>query len=333
VSALPAASRERWSRSIARAYGLRLLLNDATDIPPSDDDQIEAGAFLRVNLDATPDWAGAEGPSLRFQHPQLDRNGVPLLHWHEFGRGRHAIRYADQCHFFLETGARTLWARWPDALTGEDAATYLLGPVLGFCLRLFGNVCLHASVVMLGNRCVAFAGPAGSGKSTLAAALAMLGEPVLTEDVACLDEISGEFSVRPGYPLIRLWESSEKLLPQGGTTLPLLTPNWDKRYLPLDNDPGRFHDNPEPLAAIYLLRKREPMEPPARISALTGQEALSHLIANTHANYLLDREMQTREFDLLGRLARTVPVRALTLNADGSRLMEAAQWLRRQAAT
>lgn len=323
----------RWSRSIAQAYGLRLLLSDAEAVQVSGHERADGAASVRVNLGATPAWAADDAPSLRFQHPQRDRNGVPLLHWHEFGAGRHSLRYADDCHFFLDLEQNQLWARWPATLTDDDAATYLLGPVLGFFLRLLGKVSLHASVVMVGGRCIAFAGPAGSGKSTLAAAFAELGQPVLTEDIACLDASNGSFSVRPGYPLIRLWESSEQLLPPRDTTLPLLTPNWDKRYLRLNNDRYHFHARAEPLAAIYLLRARAAMEAPAKISPVTGQEALSLLIANTHANYLLDRQTQAHEFEVLGRLSRAVPVQALTLNADGSRLMEAAEWLRQRVTT
>lgn len=322
----------RWSRSIAQAYGLRLQRDDGADAPAPGGDRGDE-TTLRIKLDATPAWADHGAPSLRYRHPHRDHSGVPLLHWHDFGGGRHSLEYADECRFFLDVAARTLWARWPAALTDEDVATYLLGPVLSFFLRLSGKVSLHASVVMIGGSCVAFAGPAGSGKSTLAAAFAALGHPVLTEDVACLDETAQGFSVRPGYPLIRLWQNSESLLPRDGGTLPLLTPNWDKRYLALDSERHRFHGEPAPLAAIYLLQPRETLAVPAVASTVTGQHALSLLIANTHANYLLDRDMQAREFEVLGRLGRTVPVRSLTLTADGSRLMQAAEWIRQHAAT
>jgi hypothetical protein len=261
-----AAAAGRWSRSIGQAYGLRLQWSNAASTPEGN--AATDAACLQVRLHASPAWA-AEPSSLRYEHPHHDDRGRPLLRWHAFGQGRHSLQYADDCRFFLELEARTLWARWPSTLTDEDAATYLFGPVLSFFLRLSGKVSLHASVVMIGGRCVAFAGPAGSGKSTLAAALAALGQPVLTEDVACLDETEEGFSVRPGYPLIRLWQSAEHLLPRRETALPLLTPNWDKRYLPLDG--GRHHHESAPLAAIYLLQAREAMAAPARVAPVGGQ--------------------------------------------------------------
>src|SRR5215469_301127 len=57
-------------------------------------------------------------------------------------------------------------ARWAAASTFEDAVTYLLGPVLGFVLRLRGRTCLHASAVAVGGQAIALAGSSGAGKST-----------------------------------------------------------------------------------------------------------------------------------------------------------------------
>jgi hypothetical protein len=223
-----------------------------------------------------------------------------------------------------------VWATWQEPLTLDDTATYLLGPVLGYFLRRRGMVCLHASAVMLGGACVALAGPAGAGKSTLAAAFALRGDRVLSEDVTCLAEDGGAFSVQPGYPRIRLWKESGELIGAEAGELPLLTPTWDKRYLALD-EAGSFHGRPEPLAAVLVLRPRRAMAAPARLDALAGQDILSELVANTYANYLLDRGQRAAEFDVLGRLARSVPVRALTLNADGARLREACDWIGRHA--
>lgn len=239
------------------------------------------------------------------------------------------LRYADGTRFYLDVPAATIWATWPAPLTLEDTATYLLGPILGFYLRLQGRVCLHGSAVLLHGRCVAFVGPAGSGKSTLAAAFATLGSAVLTEDVACIDEHEGGFLLRPGYPRIRLWQDAEPLLPGRREALPKLTPNWDKAYLPLD---GRaFYGSAMPLAAIYVLQPRRAMAAAAETAGLQGHALLTQLIANTYGKRLVDRRMRAHEFGVLGRLARAVPVRSLALNADGARLAEACEWLRTHA--
>ena len=249
----------------------------------------------------------------------------------EFGSGRFLLHYADGTRFHVDAPGRAIFATWPADLTLEDTATYLLGPVLGFYLRLLGHVCLHASAVIIGGRSVAFVGPAGSGKSTLAAGFAALGETVLTEDVACLDGRDGAFGVRPGYPRIRLWDGSARLLPGAAAGLPRLTPNWDKRYLALGDSEHPFGTEPTRLGAVFLLGERRPMAEPAAIHTLPGQDVLTRLVANTYGNYLLDPRLRAAEFDIVGRLAQSVPVRALALTDDGSRLLEACNWIRRHA--
>jgi hypothetical protein len=307
------------ARYISDAYGVTLSSNHAIPGLPARPQGKAELASLAIHFGETPAWAA-----------DVEGHAGLALHHRMHGPGRHALRYADDTRFYLDLPHATICASWPDALTLEDTATYLLGPVLGFYLRLCGQVCLHGSAVVLSGRCVAFVGPAGSGKSTLAAAFASLGHAVLTEDVACLDAADDAFTVRPGYPRIRLWQDSEPLLPGRRSALPKLTPNWDKGYLPLEGA-ARFHAAPAPLGAIYLLQEREPMTTSCAARELPGQAVLSQLVANTYGKRLVDRRMRAQEFEVLGRLARAVQVRALTLNADGARLAEACDWIARDA--
>lgn len=240
------------------------------------------------------------------------------------------LLYSDGTRFYLDAPRGEVWATWPEPLTLEDTATYLLGPVMGHFLRRRGELCLHGSAVLLDGRCVVFAGPAGSGKSTLAAALATTGARILTEDVCCLARDGEAFTVQPGYPRIRLWPDAAGLLGVSQSDLPPLTPNWDKRFMPLAEGARAFHDRPEPLATVFVLTPRSDMSEPARLRDLGGQESLAELAANTYGARLLDRGQRATEFALLGELARAVPVRALTLNAGG-RLREACEWLERHA--
>src|SRR5262249_22183040 len=140
--------------------------------------------------------------------------------------------------------------------TLEDTATYLLGPVLGFILRLRGVTCLHASAVAICDQAIAILGPAGAGKSTTAASFARAGYKVLTDDIVALDERGDAFLVQPAYPRVRLWSESVNALFGTEDALPLLTPTWDKRYLDLQANISCFQEHPLPLAAIYLLDKR-----------------------------------------------------------------------------
>ena len=230
--------------------------------------------------------------------------------------------YADGTEFLLDHGATEIWADWPEPLTLEDAATYLLGPIMGFVMLLRGVVCLHASAIAIGDEAVAVLGPAGSGKSTTAAAFSERGYGVLAEDVVTLDDRGDRFLVRPAYPCIRLWPASVKALYGSESHLPKLTPNWDKCYLDLTERPEQFQRRPLPLAAIYQLAERSENAAAPFVSAVDRAEALISLVANTYATKLMDKQMRAREFELLTRVLNNVPLRRVTPHTDPARIPE-----------
>jgi hypothetical protein len=100
--------------------------------------------------------------------------------------------------------------------------------------------------------------------------------------------------------------------------LPQLTSSWNKRYLPLGK--GRFEAVRRPLAAIYLFgpRVNEPSAP--RVVALSAREAVLELVQNTYMNWLLDGRQRAAEFDVLSRLASSLPVRRLVPHVDPARI-------------
>jgi hypothetical protein len=64
-----------------------------------------------------------------------------------------------------------------------------------------------------------------------------------------------------------------------------------------------------PLAAIYLLK--ECLADPAApfVEAVPASESLLSLVANTYINYLLEPPMRAREFEILGQVLMSVPLR------------------------
>ncbi len=209
-----------------------------------------------------------------------------------------------------------IWARWPEPYTLEDTAAYLLGPILGYWLRLQGIPCLHASAIAVDGRAIALLGPAGAGKSTTAAAFARRGYAVLSEDVVPLREQGDAFIVSPGYPLLRLWPESVRDLYGTAEALPRLTPNWDKQYQDLRAGDDKFQRDPLPLAAIYVLGERlaDPAAP--AVVAEAAASGLMTLVANTYTNYLLDQLLRAQEFHFLARLVARVPIRRVTPHTD-----------------
>ncbi len=226
------------------------------------------------------------------------------------------LTYDDGAEFVVSGNGTRVWMDWPPTLSLDDAATYLLGPILGFLLRLRGILCLHASVVELGGQAVAFLGPAGAGKSTLAAGFADAGYLVLSDDVAPLAQTDGAFMVQPGYPQLRLWPDSLQALYGSIEAFPRITPTWEKRHLDLTRGQCRFLDRPAPLSAIYALDQRTDEDRAPVIEPMKPRSALLALIANTYANYLLDGEMRAHEFFQVEQLASAVPIRSVRPNRD-----------------
>ena len=249
-----------------------------------------------------------------------DESGKPI--WEMRADGHSSLlhlTYYDGMQFWLDRKGKCLWAVWPPEAALEDAASYLLGPVLGILLRLRGVTCLHASAVALEDRSVAFVGPAGAGKSTTAAAFAKQGYAVISDDIVALDEREGLFQVMPAYPHLCLWPDSVQMLYGSQQALPRIIQDWDKRRLAAGDQGTRFEGRPLPLAAIYILGESGP-HPAPRVEGIRPQAAFLSLVAGTYANNILDREMRRREFAFLGRLIAKVPVRQVRPSDDPARL-------------
>jgi hypothetical protein len=239
-----------------------------------------------------------------------DSETAPALQvWKTIDGEYFRLRYADDTQFLIAAAGDEVHAMSPRDSTLEDTATYLLGPVLGFAMRLRGVTCLHASVVAVGESAIAIAGPAGAGKSTTAAHFSEIGHAVLADDIAALAEHDGAVHVQPAYPQLRLWPDSVAMLYGAADALPPLTPTWDKRALVLSR-PGAFQQRSLPLRAVYVLGE-QPDSPAPAIEEISGAERLRVLLANSYVGYLLDRTMRQREFESLARLASGVAVRRL----------------------
>jgi hypothetical protein len=281
-------------------------------------------ADVRVSFGHLPAWLQSLEPhqiETTYVADYTDECGTPAVVFSKVHDGDfYRFSYADKTEFLVDRAGCEIWTTWQAPLTLEDTTTYLLGPVMGFVLLLRGLVCLHASAIVVDDTAVAFVGPAGAGKSTTAAAFAARGFGVLAEDVVTLDDGGDSFLVRPAYPCIRLWPASAATLYGSRSALPPLTPNWDKRYLDLTERSGQFENEPRRLAAIYLLDERRDASEAPLIESVDAAEAMISLIANTYGTKLLDKHMRAREFELLSRVLRDVPLRRVTPHTDPRQL-------------
>ena len=254
---------------------------------------------------------------------ETDDGGPPaLVVRHLVREDQYHFAYADGTEFVIDRGGTSVRGTWRGGATVEDTATYLLGPILAFVLRLRGLLAVHASAVEMDGGAVLVVGPSGAGKSTTAAAFALNGWPVLTDDVAVIAPRDGGLEVVPSYPRVRLWDDSVRGLLGRSELLPLLTPTWEKRYLSLGTGGAGFSDRPLPLRAIFLLREREESDRAPRIEEISPLAAFPEIIGNLLANQAVADESAEVDFRFSSRLVEQVPVFALTAHADPARLGE-----------
>lgn len=302
-------------------YGLGVRANRIIPGVPSSD---SATVDLQISFGPLPHWiheASTTQIETSYVAGYVDVTGQPVLRVFRVLEGEYyRFCYADQTEFVVNKAGTEIWANWIEPLTLEDTATYLLGPIMGFVMLLRGIVCLHASAVVIEDQAIALVGPAGSGKSTTAAAFSTRRYSILAEDVVTLDDRNDHFLVRPAYPCIRLWPASVKALYGSEDHLPKLTRNWDKRYLDLTERPEQFQQQSLKLAAIYLLAPRSDSPDAPLITTLEKSQGLMSLVANTYGSKLMDTQMRAREFDVLSRIVRQVPLRRVTPHTSTLRI-------------
>jgi len=298
--------------SMFHAFGLQLSANQIVPGLPSE--PAKTPQDVQIELGSLP-----VGMSREFDPPTM-RNGTDDGQPHALTRCAHGmdgfwIRFDDGTIFILDSSGTHVWSVWPESSTLEDTATYLLGPVLAFLLRLRGITCLHASAFCVEGRAVALVGPSGVGKSTTAAALARRGLSVVSDDTLALEERDDNLIVHPGYPRLRLWPDSVRLLFGTSNALPRLTPNWDKRYLNLQDSRYVFERASLPLAAVYFLEGCRYDTANTSLNPVSASAALVNLIGNVRGDFHVDRQAQHREFDMLGKLVGRLPIRRVVARA------------------
>jgi len=246
--------------------------------------------------------------------------GTPIIRLSRLADGSHyRFAYADGTRIVVDADGTQIWAVGANGATVEDTATYLLGPALGFVLRLRGITCLHASAIAIDGKAIAIVGDAGMGKSSTAAAFARLGFPIITDDVAPLRDHGTRFEIDAAYPRIRLWPDSVESLFGSADALPRITPTWDKRYLDLNQSQFEFTHQALELAAIYVLAPRVSDAVP-RVEELGARAGLMTLVAESYSRRCLAASQRALEFDVLARLVAHVPLRRLSPCADLGRI-------------
>lgn len=293
---------------------------------PTLDPEITCQSTIRVELhESSANIAPRFSETAIYVSEYIGDFGIPILKIYDLGDGHpFQLCYDDGTEFLVTHDGCEIRGTWPPSMTFEDTVTYLVGPVMGFVLHLRGKLCLHASVVALQNHAIVLLGAAGAGKSTIAASFSRLGFPVLSDDVAVLDQkdtkqgdLGHEYVVQPGYQRICLTQEAAQSFYGARDALPTITPNWEKRALDLGHADAPFETRPLPLGAIYLLGERLATRSTIEIEPLSPRESLPELLAHTYVQYFLTPHQRGAEFPATARLAARVPVRRIH-RPDGS---------------
>lgn len=182
-----------------------------------------------------------------------------------------------------------------------DVAPYLTGYVLAVLLLQRGYLVLHASVVTVGGKALAFLGAKGDGKSTLAAGLNVRGHSLISDDHLPVVFRDGEVLTLPGYPQIRLFADSVEAV--GATTASLSPVNRLTEKYMFPSESG-FSVDEVPLAAVYVLAVDDELA----IERLAPSKGFIEAVRHTHVNYYLkDANVREEHFARCNQLVRSVP--------------------------
>ena len=237
--------------------------------------------------------------------------------------------YPDGVRIFVDSTGANVRCEAPDHYEVADTLTYVLGPILGYALRLRGVPCLHAATVSINGRAVALCGAAGAGKSTTAAAAAIAGHELVAEDVCAVRRTADHFeiSVGPAH-FVKLWgDSASWQQKRKGLTreLPPLTRNWDKRMALTTLSAERRLA----LGAIVFL---EPDRPP-NYTRLSPRDAIVNCLDNVYVSYALSPAERAADVAFFADVVERVPAYRLGRPSDFDQLPTIVAALEEIAAT
>jgi len=300
-----------------RGFGLRI--ESDVPLPGLVEDCCADPADARVWLASKPPWVDYALTLPRSPYLRADFGASRAVHvLGVTGAEFFCVTYADGTEFVVSCDGGLVFGQWTPPMTLEDTLTYVMGPILGIVLRRLDWTCVHASAVVWNGRSVMFVGPAGAGKSTTAAAaISRHGARMLTDDIVALRRSGDGYHVEPGQSWVRLWKESVRLLFNNDATLPLLTPNWDKRYL----DATSGLSPAAPLSLICFLGGLASIVPDASaLMPVSPRDALVILAANTYCWPFVHAEGRRAEFRTLSDLAQRIPAVVVARDRAARRL-------------
>ena len=211
----------------------------------------------------------------------------------------------------------------------EHLLTLALGTGLATSLCLSPWLPLHGTAISTGRGALLFLGGSGSGKSTLALTAASAGWRVLTDDVISLhrQQAQGPLLVYPSHRRFKTEVHTAATLGFATVTESTTAPGVAKYpcYIKTDS----FSHSAEPVAAIYILQKRDATigQRCLQLPAMYGVQALSKQCYRPGLiRFLQKRQQLFRQNTLLSAQAHFYQLWLPTFTA-GDGLLDYRQWL------
>lgn len=254
---------------------------------------------------------------------EFDTRSEPWYRYAWLPDGSTYVRWEAIGEFLVAADGRCIrWRRF-DESSIESFQVYLLGQALSFALVKQRLEPLHATVVTVDDRAVAFLGSSGSGKSTLAACFLEAGHRLVTDDLLLLHEEPDRLLAYPGPPRLKLFpEIAGRFFPQIADGVAM---NADTEKLILGLDPRMKETAPVALAAVYALTIPDDNRATegVNIETLSRRETFFELVKGTFNRHLVSAERLARQFDAATQLSDRLPMARLSYPRSLDRLAEA----------
>lgn len=214
----------------------------------------------------------------------------------------------------------------PDPGTPADKlAPFLRTAGMGAILHQRGAVTLHASVVSINDRAVAFSGCSGAGKSVIAAALQVRNFPLLSDEICCLRD-PDRLYISPASPEIWVWPDAARSTAISHVDAPRV-----RSDLPLKRIEARYFLNETvPLTRIYFLQPRDADEE-VSIEALTPVDGTALFLDNLYQPGLYAQPIRRAVATCAMHCGEALPCRLLKVPRSLDRLANLLDLVERDA--
>lgn len=288
-------------------------------------------------LSSVEPWNGAESVDIRirvgtpayFQQNAagLRQEGEDAICYTILGDGSLYIRVSQVLEAVVDADGRCVTAAPLNEADDRTFEANLTNFALSASLTMQGQECLHATVVEIDGRAIGLLGESGAGKSTLAAFLLNGGATLITDDMLRVTFAEDSAMAHSGPHRLKLFEeTAHQLLPKEARDGRF---NRLSRKIMVEPSARPKVGKATPLSALFWLGE-EPAEDAKDVSLrrLSGIEKIKVLTQSTMARRYETPARLKRQLRFAERLARIMPIHAVSYRRDYALLESVAHKLR-----